>query len=74
VLGVPIGASRRYDGPMGKSDRAFVFGALGLLLGLNARIVPAVRPILGAVFVLLLLTILNRARCALRQLAGGSTR
>src|SRR5579883_2373823 len=24
VLGVQIGASRRYDGPMGKSDRAFV--------------------------------------------------
>ena len=32
VLGQTIGASRRYDGPMGKSDRAFVFGALGLLL------------------------------------------
>ena len=28
VLGPPVGASRRYDGPMGKSDRAFVFGAL----------------------------------------------
>ena len=25
-----IGASRRYDGPLGKSDRPFVFGALGL--------------------------------------------
>jgi CDP-diacylglycerol--glycerol-3-phosphate 3-phosphatidyltransferase len=74
VLGVPIGASRRYDGPMGKSDRAFVFGALGLLLGLNAPILPAVRPILWILLVLLLLTILNRARCALRELAGGSTR
>ena len=30
VLGVVAGASRRYDGPFGKSDRAFVFGALGL--------------------------------------------
>jgi CDP-diacylglycerol--glycerol-3-phosphate 3-phosphatidyltransferase len=74
VLGVPIGASRRYDGPMGKSDRAFVFGALGLLLGLNVPILPAVRPILWIVLVLLLLTILNRARCALRELAGGATR
>ena len=27
VLGVMVGGSRRYDGPMGKSDRAFVFGA-----------------------------------------------
>ena len=25
VVAVQIGASRRYDGPMGKSDRAFVF-------------------------------------------------
>jgi CDP-diacylglycerol---glycerol-3-phosphate 3-phosphatidyltransferase len=74
VLGVPIGASRRYDGPMGKSDRAFVFGALGLLLGLSVPILPAVRPVLWIVLVLLLFTILNRARCALRELAGGSGR
>lgn len=33
VLGPMVGASRRYDGPMGKSDRAFVFGALGLWIG-----------------------------------------
>ena len=31
VLGRAVGASRRYDGPMGKSDRAFVVGALGLV-------------------------------------------
>lgn len=35
VLGVMVGASRRYDGPMGKSDRAFVVGAMGLLLALG---------------------------------------
>jgi CDP-diacylglycerol---glycerol-3-phosphate 3-phosphatidyltransferase len=29
-----VGAARRYDGPMGKSDRAFVFGALGLWVGI----------------------------------------
>ena len=28
-----VGAPRQYDGPMGKSDRAFLFGALGLWLG-----------------------------------------
>lgn len=33
VVAVSQGASRRYDGPMGKSDRAFFFGALGLVLG-----------------------------------------
>src|SRR5262245_1325452 len=34
ALGVTVGSSRRYDGPMGKSDRAFVFAVLGLLVGL----------------------------------------
>ena len=33
VLAQALGASRRYDGPMGKSDRAFLFGILALLLG-----------------------------------------
>ena len=28
VVAVQIGAERRYDGPMGKSDRAFTFGLL----------------------------------------------
>jgi CDP-diacylglycerol--glycerol-3-phosphate 3-phosphatidyltransferase len=31
IMGVVIGASRRYDGPMGKSDRAFVFGVLAII-------------------------------------------
>ncbi len=35
VLAQTIGASRRYDGPMGKSDRAFVFGLVALLLALG---------------------------------------
>lgn len=30
IQGKTIGASRRYDGPFGKSDRAVFFGALGL--------------------------------------------
>lgn len=32
VVAVSQGASRRYDGPMGKSDRAFLFGFVGLCL------------------------------------------
>ncbi|HEY4979344.1 MAG TPA: CDP-alcohol phosphatidyltransferase family protein [Candidatus Acidoferrum sp.] len=70
VLGVQIGASRRYDGPMGKSDRAFLFGALGLLLGLELPLSPVVRPVLWIVLLLLLLTIFNRARGALKELRG----
>jgi CDP-diacylglycerol--glycerol-3-phosphate 3-phosphatidyltransferase len=68
VVGVQIGASRRYDGPFGKSDRAFVFGAIGLLLGLGVPMGVWIRYVLLAIVVLLLLTILNRARNALREL------
>ncbi len=35
-----VGAERRYDGPMGKSDRAFVFGILGL--GCRLRVVDTI--------------------------------
>jgi CDP-diacylglycerol--glycerol-3-phosphate 3-phosphatidyltransferase len=72
VIGAQIGASRRYDGPMGKSDRAFVFGTLGLLLGLELPISPVVRPVLWIVLVLLLVTIFNRARGALKEVRGGA--
>jgi CDP-diacylglycerol--glycerol-3-phosphate 3-phosphatidyltransferase len=73
VLGVQIGASRRYDGPMGKSDRAFVFGALGLLLWLGLPIVPVLPYVLWLVLVLLALTIVNRARGALAERKGSAT-
>jgi CDP-diacylglycerol--glycerol-3-phosphate 3-phosphatidyltransferase len=34
ILGQTIGASRRYDGPFGKSDRAVLFGTLGVAVAL----------------------------------------
>ena len=67
VLGPTIGATRRYDGPMGKSDRAFGFGLLALLLGLGVRPGPWLLAVQAAILVLLLLTIVNRARRALRE-------
>lgn len=69
VVAVQVGASRRYDGPMGKSDRAFVLGALGLALGLGAPGGRWVGVLLGLVLLLLVLTIRNRARGALREVA-----
>src|SRR5271165_4402027 len=74
VIGVQIGASRRYDGPFGKSDRAFVFGLLGLLLGLRIAIEAAIPYVLGGMIFLLSLTIINRARQALQEVAGDATR
>ena len=38
ALGPMVGVPRRFDGPMGKSDRALVFGALGLYLGLGGTL------------------------------------
>jgi CDP-diacylglycerol--glycerol-3-phosphate 3-phosphatidyltransferase len=70
VIAVQIGASRRYDGPLGKSDRAFLFGLLGLLLSLYIPIGAAIPYVLAAILVLLALTIVNRARNALRELAA----
>lgn len=70
VVAVQIGASRRYDGPMGKSDRAFVFGAMGLLLGLQLPIFRVVITVQWIVLALLLVTIVNRARGALREIQG----
>jgi len=69
VVAVQIGASRRYDGPMGKSDRAFLFGALSLLLWLGVPLGSWVNWVLGAVVALLCLTILNRGRQALAEVA-----
>jgi CDP-diacylglycerol--glycerol-3-phosphate 3-phosphatidyltransferase len=67
VVAVQIGASRRYDGPMGKSDRAFVFGLLSLLLGLGVRTGSWLLLAQVAIASLLVVTILNRARRALAE-------
>jgi CDP-diacylglycerol--glycerol-3-phosphate 3-phosphatidyltransferase len=66
VVAVQIGASRRYDGPMGKSDRAFVFGALaiGVAAGWSGAWVNA---LFGVVLLLIAVTIGNRCRKALAE-------
>ncbi len=56
------GNGRRNDGPMGKSDRALVFGMLGLLLGCGVAPGPWLAWVLAIVAVLLVLTIGNRVR------------
>lgn len=72
VVAVQIGASRRYDGPMGKSDRAFVFGLLALLSGVGVDLIRWLPAVLGVIAVLLVLTIVNRARRALAETAPRS--
>jgi len=67
VLGVMVGASRRYDGPMGKSDRALVFGALGLWIGVGGALPTWLAWLLPVVAVLIGLNIVNRVRRGLAE-------
>lgn len=67
VAAIQIGASRRYDGPMGKSDRAFAIGALGLLLGLGVSGGIWISGLFWVMSGLLILTIRNRVKRALQE-------
>lgn len=67
VVAVQIGATRRYDGPMGKSDRAFVFGLFALLIACGVPTTAWLSYALWAVAGLLMMTIFNRARRALAE-------
>ena len=69
VVAVQIGAERRYDGPLGKSDRALLFGALGLWVGLGLPLPGWSWLILAMAALLLALTVANRVRAGLREAA-----
>lgn len=68
VVAVQVGASRRYDGPMGKSDRAFIFGVIGLVLGLGFDPGWWVNALLGIVAALSLVTIFHRVSRGLKEI------
>lgn len=65
VVALQACGERRYDGPLGKSDRAFLFGLLGLLLGCGVATGMWTNMLLGVAVFLLSVTIVNRARRAL---------
>jgi CDP-diacylglycerol--glycerol-3-phosphate 3-phosphatidyltransferase len=67
VVAIQIGASRNYAGPMGKSDRAFAFGLIALLLGLGVAEGTWVTASLSIMLLLSVFTIYNRARLALQE-------
>jgi CDP-diacylglycerol--glycerol-3-phosphate 3-phosphatidyltransferase len=67
VLGVMIGASRRYDGPMGKSDRAFVFSLLAIWVAVTPALPPWAVWVLWAIAALTAITVANRIRAGLRE-------
>ncbi len=72
TVAVMAGASRRYDGPMGKSDRAFVFGVLALWLGLGWTVTPWAAYLVPRLMALLLVTtVINRVRNGLLESNSG---
>lgn len=73
ALGSTVGASRRYDGPMGKSDRAFVFGALGLALALELPMPGWTALLMPLLAFLIALTTVRRVRSALAERAVSSS-
>lgn len=73
VMAPLIGQQRRYDGPMGKSDRAFWFGLMTVvivffpLLSTNLQLLSLIcNGILSLMGVLLALTIYNRIKNSLK--------
>lgn len=62
ALGPMLGGIRQYSGPLGKSDRAFAFGLLAVLLGLGLKPGAWTTIYLSALLLLGIVTVLNRTR------------
>ncbi|MEM9014259.1 MAG: CDP-alcohol phosphatidyltransferase family protein [Pseudomonadota bacterium] len=71
VAALSVGSGRRYDGPFGKSDRAFFFGALALALGLGLAPGQWTNIVFFIAIAASILTILNRIRSALKEVSHG---
>ena len=61
VVAQTLNGERRYDGPMGKSDRVFVVGFIALLLGLGVQAGVWVDVLFAIATLLALLSTYNRA-------------
>lgn len=70
ALGPMIGAQRRYEGPLGKSDRALVFGALGAWAALAGGLPGWAWWILPVLAALLVLTTVKRIKAGLFEAEG----
>ena len=72
IMGIQINVSRRYDGPMGKSDRAFWISILAIIYMYAPICEKCMNWALIAVIVFLCITILNRILSALKEAAEKS--
>ncbi|MBA1397317.1 hypothetical protein BBD66_11785 [Mammaliicoccus sciuri] len=62
-----IGSSRRYDGPMGKSDRAFIVGFISFLIFVHLNIIPYLHFVFYICSILMLINIYNRIINGLKE-------
>jgi CDP-diacylglycerol---glycerol-3-phosphate 3-phosphatidyltransferase len=67
VIALQVGAERRYDGPLGKSDRAFAFGFIAFLLGCGATPGRWLDVLLAIMIVMSVITLVRRSRRALQN-------
>jgi CDP-diacylglycerol--glycerol-3-phosphate 3-phosphatidyltransferase len=68
VLTQALGTRRHYEGPMGKSDRAFFVGALGLITAFVPNLFRFWPWLFAVVAALTVMTCLNRLKLALAEL------
>ena len=65
LVGPMLGRAQRYDGPMGKSDRALLVGVLALLLGFGVPTGDWLAWVFGAASLLAIWTMVRRIRATL---------
>ncbi|MEG0926353.1 CDP-alcohol phosphatidyltransferase family protein [Chryseobacterium sp.] len=67
LMGKIVGKERRYDGPMGKSDRALMLGLYGLLIFFGVSITAISNYIFGIIIILLLISTYTRLKKSLNE-------
>ena len=70
VLGQVQGKTRRYDGPLGKSDRAFLFGVLGLIYVFVPTLPDFLYWLLWVAIILLIVTSVKRVKSGLAEVGN----
>jgi CDP-diacylglycerol---glycerol-3-phosphate 3-phosphatidyltransferase len=73
ALGPMVGAPRRHDGPMGKSDRAFAFGILAIFVGLRGSLPDTLVWLMPGLALLIGWNIVNRTRRGAANARGHPT-
>jgi CDP-diacylglycerol--glycerol-3-phosphate 3-phosphatidyltransferase len=65
IMGKIVSGTRRYDGPMGKSDRALMIGLASIILFCSVRVLPYMQYLFYLLDVLLLMSTFIRIKKSL---------